>query len=96
MWTGKKVPLNVALDADPKRSLSVQLEQKEAARAFCLDSAVGGWRETVGTASDPNRCNQFITAGKRVKILRVRSAEIITNDRFLAMFKHKLVSNSSK
>lgn len=55
----KKVPLNVALDADPKRSLSVQLEQKEAARAFCLDSAVGGWRETVGTASDPNRCNQF-------------------------------------
>lgn len=37
----KKVPLNVALDTDPKRSLSVQLEQKEAARVFCLDSAVG-------------------------------------------------------
>lgn len=63
---GKKVRRNVAFDTDPKRSRSVQLEQKEAARAFCLDSAVGEWRETVGTASDPSRCNQFIHAGKRV------------------------------
>lgn len=65
----KKVPLNVALDTDPKRSLLVQLEQKEAARVFFLDSAIGDWRKRVGTASPPNRCNQLISAGKRVEIM---------------------------
>lgn len=68
MWTKKKkkVPLNVALETNPKRNHPGQLEQKEAARAFCLDSAVGEWTETVRAASRPNRCNQLINTGKSV------------------------------